>query len=137
MRHWRFLRSRAFWLRAILAGLVVSNACVFVESIQVHVRTRQVVDSVTVVDSTLARMLPHLPPRGAIGYLKPEYEPSNAADLRDFVRAQYALAPRILVPGSAPDFVVAVARSEMPPVPDGFVVDTAFSGRVALYRRAR
>ena len=137
MQHWRFLRSRTFWVRAILAGLVASNAYVLVESIQVHLRTRQVVDPVTVVDSTLARMLDHLPPRGVIGYLKSEYDSSNAADLREFVRVQYALAPRILVPGTEPDFVVAVARAEMPPVPDGFVVETAFSGRVALYRRAR
>jgi hypothetical protein len=82
-------------------------------------------------------MLPHLPPRGVIGYLKPDYQWSNAADLGEFYRAQYALAPRLVVLGTKPDLVVAVARADMPPVPDGFVIETVFSGRVALYRRVR
>src|SRR5690606_19997561 len=107
-------------------GLVVSNAHMLVEGIQVHLRTRQVADPVTVVDSTFARMLPHLPPRGVIGYLKPDYEWSNAGDLAELYRAQYALAPRILILGTEPDFVVAVARADMPPVPEGFVIETAF-----------
>ena len=137
MQRWNFAGRRGWWLRIVLAAFVAANGLSLARRVRGYLHARHVVDSVTSTDTAFARMLAHLPARGRIGYLKPDYERSNAADLGEFFRTQYALAPRILITGTEPDFVVAVARADMPPVPDGFVVETAFSGRVALYRRVR
>lgn len=138
----RLLRSSAFWLRLVLGGFVVLNVLLLARWIQLEgraLRSSRGPDSVSGVDQAFIRVLPLLPQHGTVGYLKPDYERANAAHLAAFFRTQYALAPRVLVIGTQPDVVIAVAhdRGELPDVPDGFAMETAFDGKLALYRRVR
>jgi hypothetical protein len=55
-------------------------------------------------------LIPSLPLSGTVGYLQPQDWPSNDAILR-FYLAEYALAPRVIVPGTAPDFVIVVPEA--------------------------
>jgi hypothetical protein len=55
-------------------------------------------------------LTPSLPRRGTVGYLQPEDWPGNDAVLR-FYLAEYALTPRIIVPGTGPEFVIVVPEA--------------------------
>jgi hypothetical protein len=134
------LRHSTVWRQSLLWAFVAINAVMLVRRSALEwpgaggPATR---DAVTASDDAFRRMLPHLPPHGRIGYLKTDFSRANAADLEAFFHAQYSLAPRVLVYGTAPDIVVAVAhgRSELPDVPAGFEQVQRFSNRLALYRR--
>lgn len=134
--------SRAVWLRVLLGACIAFNAGVLAKRIGDDVRTLRAPryqDPVTRVDRAVIRMLPLLPARGTVGYLKTDYDRSNSADLATFFQIQYAVAPRVLVAGTTPDVVIAVGtdRQDLPPVPDGFMMTTALSEKLALYQRVR
>lgn len=136
------LRSRSFWLRVVLACFVLLNGVVFAFRARIEVRILSAPnyrDPVSTLDEAFVRALPHLPPHGQVGYLKPDFSRANAGDLAGFYQAQYAVAPRIVVEGALPDVVIAVAREGdgLPEVPHGFEHYQTLSGRLALYRRTR
>lgn len=135
-------RSRTFWLHAVLTCFVLLNVVVFAFRSRIEVRILRAPayrEPVTAIDQAFVRALPYLPPHGQVGYLKPDFSRANAGDLAGFYQAQYAVAPRIVVEGTQPDVVIAVARDGdgLPDVPDGFERYQTFSGRLALYRRIR
>jgi hypothetical protein len=137
-----FFRSRSFWLRAVLASFVLLSSLVFAVRGRNEVRilrTPNYKEPVTAVDQAFVRALPHLPPHGHVGYLKPGFSWANAGDLAAFYQAQYAIAPRVVVAGTQPDVVIAVARDAdgLPEVPEGFEAYQTLDGRLALYRRIR
>jgi len=137
-----FLLSRPFWLRAILGGFVAVNCIMFARRVMhdgATVLRPGYQDAVTASDEDFRRVLPHLPTHGRIGYLKPGFERANSDDLAQFFQAQYSLAPLVLVTGTQPEFVVAVAREDkgLPEIPDGFERVQVFSAELALYRRVR
>lgn len=139
-RRTSLFRSRTFWLRAVLTCFVLLNVVVFAVRGRIEVRILRApsyTEPVTAIDEAFVRALPHLPPHGPVGYLKPDFSRANASDLAGFYQAQYAVAPRIVVEGAQPDVVIAVARDGdgFPEVPDGFERYQTFSGRLALYRR--
>lgn len=136
----RLLRGRAVWRHSLLWAFVAINALMLARRSALEwpgANRSATRDAVTASDDAFRRMLPHLPPHGQIGYLKMDFSRANAADLAAFFHAQYSLAPRVLVAGTDPDVVVAVAhgRSELPDVPAGFEQVQRFSNRLALYRR--
>ena len=134
------LRPRLLGLHLLLAAFVAMNAAVVARGIALALPAAMrsaTSDAVTASDEAFRRMLPHLPPSGPVGWVNPAGSRANAADLAAFFHAQYSLAPRVLVEGTQPDVVVAVAsdRGGLPDVPEGFERVQVFSGRLALYRR--
>jgi hypothetical protein len=100
-------------------------------------RSRASPDPVSVSDFTLARALPHLPASGTVGYLLEDFQAGNTNDLAGLFRTQFTLAPRIVVLGLGPEFVIASARTDgiLPDVPQGYEQAYRFSAGLALYRR--
>jgi len=98
-------------------------------------------DPVTIDDLWFGTLKPFLPARGRIGYLQPADWPDGAA-VRSFYRAQYSLAPRIVVPGTAPDFLIVVpdarVRTETASADlrlAGFTLVRRFENGLLLFRR--
>jgi hypothetical protein len=89
-------------------------------------------------------LVPSLPQSGLVGYL-PEANQTNEAFLR-FCIAQSVLTPRIVVEGTAPDYVIAGPESLTPdddqrgaPSSDsrlrGFVLFASFPNGMRVFRR--
>lgn len=136
------LRSRTFWLHVVLWGFVSLNGLVFAARSRNEIRVLRVPtyeDALTSADRALGPLGPHLPAHGWVGYLTPGFDWGSAEHLAGLYRAQYALAPRVVVVGTQPDFVVAVAGGgqDLPEIPDGFVLHQSASATVAVYRRVR
>lgn len=134
--------SRSFWSHAALWGFVALNCLIFAVRSRNEIRVLRVPnyqDALTSADRALGPLGPHLPPHGWVGYLTPDFDWGNSEHLAGLYRAQYALAPRIVVVGTQPDFVVAVAREGrgLPGIPDGFALHRSASSTVAVYRRVR
>lgn len=103
-------------------------------------------DEISVYERRFEALKSMLPSRGVIGYLG--YRPTpgstpeeaNAAALQHFRRyllAQYALAPLLLVEGTAPDLVIGNFDGSAPvQPPPGFRLLRDFGSGVVLYRRA-
>ncbi len=129
---WRHLA-----VRLGLTAFVALGALLLIRriSFQLHLDPRA--DGASTADRIFAAVAPLLPATGRVGYLKTGFLRSNAADLAAFFQAQYALAPRILVEGTAPDVVIAVARDggQPPPVPVGFASERTVAGGIAVFRR--
>jgi hypothetical protein len=130
---------RRFAARLGFTAFVALNAVFLIRRISLQLRQPPRLDGASAADRMLSAVLPFLPVGGQVGYLKADFLRSNAADLAAFFQAQYAVAPRILVAGTAPDFVIAVARDgrSLPAVPVGFITEHAFGGGVALFRRIK
>jgi hypothetical protein len=136
----RHLRSRTFWLRVVLGVFVLINCRYFARHIRSeNAARRSGPDAVTAADQAFRRALPFLPERGWVGYVKTDFTKANGADMAAFFQAQYAVAPRVLVEGTTPDLVIAAARGhgELPAIPEGFVLEQTFTGRLALLRRVK
>jgi hypothetical protein len=134
------LTDRSRWLCALLCVFIGINALVLARRIVAEWpddSPSAMPDAIAAFDDAVRLMLPYLPAYGQVGYIKEGFSRANLADLEAFGRAQYSLAPRVLVVGAAPDVVVAVAHgdSQLPEVPVGFEEMRTFSGRLALYRR--
>jgi len=100
-------------------------------------------DPIDPLDRQYQSLIPWLPAHGTIGYLPPlTGEPYGG-----FLVAEYALAPRIVVPGTGAEFVIVPAAT----VPDahpassasedprlhGFGLYRTFDTGARIYRRAR
>jgi hypothetical protein len=136
------VRSRTLWLRVVLGVFVLLNCRVFAIMIRTELsglRSPTYQDAQTATELAFAPVLPYLPMGGPVGYLKPGFDRANAADLEELYRAQYALAPRILVTGTPSEFVIAIAREGvgLPEVPEGFARQRVFGPTLALYRRVK
>ena len=90
-------------------------------------------------DRYYAQLKPYLPSRGRIGIVQAA-APHTTGQEREYYFLQYALAPRLLVPGSDAEFVIACG----PPSAAAtlldlskFVVVRQFYDDFALYRRVR
>jgi hypothetical protein len=92
-----------------------------------------------------ALLVGSLPAGGTVGYLPTDHWPA-ADDVRRFYLAEYALTPRIVVIGTAPEFVIVVPEASVEdgesvgtaardPRLAGFVLYQRFSNGVRIFRR--
>lgn len=90
-------------------------------------------------DRYYRQLLPYLPERGAVGLVQVA-APGDIAREREYYFLQYALAPRLVMPGADQEFVIAYG----PPAPAAallpasrFALVRQFYDDFALYRRTR
>lgn len=90
-------------------------------------------------DRAYAGMIPYLPPRGRVGLVQ-VLPQGTLPQQRQYFFLQYALAPRLLMPGSGEEFVIAYG----PAAAHTTLLDTArfslvkpFDDEFAIYRRTR
>ena len=111
----RFRRFRQ--VRLLLAALIVmatgidANLLPMLEGWR-HVDRASSISDVEERDRLYRDLAPWLPPTGQIGYIPPPDWPSAGA-IRDFFLASYALAPRRVVVGTAPEFVIVTAAARV------------------------
>ena len=75
-----------------------------------------------------------LPARGVVGYLQPDDWPAAGAQRR-FYLAEYSLTPRIVVMGTAPDFLIVVPEASIEGNDSGTVSRDPRLADFALLRR--
>jgi hypothetical protein len=63
-------------------------------------------DEPSKAERLVAHLQPWLPDRGTIGYLRQDFSWAEADRMARFFMLQYALVPRVLVYGSAPDLLI-------------------------------
>jgi hypothetical protein len=88
-------------------------------------------------DRYYAGMIPYLPPRGQVGLVQTEAQ-GTIAQQRQYFFLQYALAPRLIMPGAGEEFVIAYGpRAAQPALLDvsQFSLIKSFDDDFALYRR--
>jgi hypothetical protein len=90
-------------------------------------------------DRFYAGLIPYLPSRGPVGLVQVA-QPGTPLHGRQYFFLQYALAPRLVMPGADEEFVVAYG----PPAAQASLLDAskftlvkAFEDEFALYRRTR
>jgi hypothetical protein len=102
-------------------------------------------DIVTREDQHYAPLAASLPAGGTVGYLPPEGWPA-IDEVRRFYLAQYALTPRIVVIGTAPEFVIVVPDASVEageslgaaagdPRLAGFVLHQRLDNGLRIFRR--
>jgi hypothetical protein len=98
-------------------------------------------DPLSGYDRWFGAMITHLPATGRVGYLPPADWPAIEG-VRDFYLAQYALAPRILVTGTDPSFVIVTPGTGVradtaatDPRLAGFTLVGRFEEGLLLFRR--
>jgi hypothetical protein len=109
-------------------------------------RARPAIDDISQYERRFEGLRSALPRRGTIGYVgSPEPTPwtpgvENPTALQHFRRyllAQYTLAPLLLVKRTDPDLVIGnFEPGQVPPPPEGFVLDKDFGNGIVLFRRA-
>lgn len=90
-------------------------------------------------DRSYAEIAVHLPPRARVGLVQMAPAGTPARE-RQYYFLQYALAPRLVMPGAGEEFVIAYGpRAAAPSLLDqnAFVQVRAFEDEFALYRRSR
>ncbi len=90
-------------------------------------------------DHHYAQLVPYLPETGRIGLVQAA-PMGTPAEQREYFFIQYALAPRLVVPGAAEEFVIASApRAALPGLLDlsRFTLVRAVDDEFGLYRRVR
>jgi hypothetical protein len=104
-----------------------------------RMRERHRVAPDTAWDRVYAGMLPYLPPRGRVGLVQ-VLPQGTLPQQRQYFFLQYALAPRLLIPGADEEFVIAYG----PAAAHSSLLDTAkfslvkpFDDEFAVYRRTR
>jgi hypothetical protein len=92
-----------------------------------------------VADRVYAGMIPYLPARGRVGLVQ-GLPQGTLPQQRQYYYLQYALAPRLLMPGADEEFVIAYG----PAAAHAALLDTArfslvkpFDDEFAIYRRTR
>jgi hypothetical protein len=90
-------------------------------------------------DGVYAGMIPYLPPRGRVGLVQ-VLPQGTLPQQRQYFFLQYALAPRLLIPGADEEFVIAYG----PAAAHSSLLDTTkfslvkpFDDEFAVYRRTR
>lgn len=92
-------------------------------------------DARTQVEADLQTLSAELPLHGTVGYLQ-----HGGAGAAAFHAAQYALVPRVLVPGTGPEYLVVAPESGAPERDPGLAgYDPVHPGAAGhrLFRRAR
>ena len=104
-----------------------------------RLRQRQRVAPDTGWDRFYAQLVPYLPARGRVGLVQVA-QPGTPLHGRQYFFLQYALTPRLVVPGAGEEFVVAYG----PPAAQASLLDVTkftlvkpFEDEFALYRRTR
>jgi hypothetical protein len=90
-------------------------------------------------DHHYAELVPYLPETGRIGLVQAA-PMGTRAEQREYYFLQYALAPRLIVPGAAAEYVIACApRAALPGLLDlsRFALVRAVDDEFGLYRRIR
>jgi hypothetical protein len=104
-----------------------------------RLRTRARVAPDTGWDREYRALIPYLPPVDPIGLVQ-ALPGDTAIRERHYYFLQYAMAPRLVMPGVAPEFVVvqgAAADAERAIDPATFTLIDRFGDDFALYRRTR
>ena len=90
-------------------------------------------------DRFYAEMIPYLPARGRVGLVQAA-TPGTPVQQRQYYFLQYALAPRLVMPGADEEFVIVygppAARASLLD-PTKFALVKPFEDDFALYRRTR
>ena len=71
-------------------------------------------ETIQALEAELRELASVLPRRGRVGYLEHPTRRADADVVRTFHVAQYALAPRVLVPNIEPSFVIVIRDHAMP-----------------------
>jgi len=94
-------------------------------------------------DRSFRAIAPFVPRQGVIGYLDPA-DWSGPDTVRAFYLAEYALAPRIVVFGTAPEFLIVVPETgvraetaDLDPRLTGFALVRQFEDGLLLFRRTK
>jgi hypothetical protein len=95
------------------AGIVANSSAYFADRRAATARGVQP-DAVTEDGRRYDALARWLPARGTIGYLQPADWPSADAQRR-FYLAEYALAPRVIVMSTAPEFVIVTPEASAGP----------------------
>jgi hypothetical protein len=104
-----------------------------------RLRERHREPSDIVWDRYYRQLLPYLPERGAVGLVQVAAHGAPARE-REYYFLQYALAPRLVVPGADQEFVIAYgpAGPAAALLPESkFILVRSFHDDFALYRRTR
>jgi hypothetical protein len=95
-------------------------------------------DSMQRLEAEFRELAPRLPPTGEIGYLDRYENAGDDAAVRSWYAAQYALAPRVVVSETGPEFLIVADGTERPGGDDRlagyFLVTTTAAGH-RLFRR--
>lgn len=90
------------------------------------------------LEAEFLELAPRLPPAGEIGYLDRYENAGDEAVVRERYAAQYALAPRVMVARTGPEFLIVAHDTERPGGDDRlagyFLVSTTPAGH-RLFRR--
>jgi hypothetical protein len=138
-------------VRLLLAAIIVMAAGIDANLLPTlgswrHLDRAPSISGVEERDRLYRELAPWLPPTGQIGYIPPPDWPSPDA-VRDFYLASYALAPRRVVVGTAPEFVIVPAAASVAPGTDpsaptsnnprlaGFGLVRTGTGGTRLFRR--
>jgi hypothetical protein len=84
------------------------------------------------MDRLVAQFDDALPPYGYIGYIDPHHSWLNANATRQFYLTQYALAPRVLVYNTLPNYVIYFSHKEEPITPEAVPPDLRILQKVRL-----
>jgi hypothetical protein len=111
----RFRRFRH--ARLVLAAVIVMAAGIDANLLPAfngwrHLDRAPSISGVEERDRLYRELAAWLPPTGSIGYIPPPDWPSAGA-VRDFFLASYALAPRHVIVGTAPEFVIVTAAASV------------------------
>lgn len=113
-----------------------------------HVDRASRVSEVEERDRLYRQLVPWLPPAGQVGYIPAPDWPSAAA-VRDFYLASYALAPRRVLLGTDPEFVIVMPTARIDADTDlsapesndprlaGFLLVKGVAPGARVFRRAR
>lgn len=143
---------RAFSRARVLVGTAVLLSAGIVANRSGYVADRRAAaaggvqpDAITQYEDGLESLALWLPSRGTIGYLQPVDWPAADAQRR-FYLAEYALAPRVIVMSTGPEFVIATpeaftgpddsAASSDPRLPDHVLYQRSSNG-LRVFRRIR
>jgi hypothetical protein len=144
---------RSWQVRALLAAIIVVAAGIDANLVPTLNNWRRVdrasrISAVEERDRLYQQLLPWLPPAGQVGYIPAPDWPSAAA-VQDFYLASYALAPRRVIVGTDPEFVIVTPAASIEADTDlsapeskdprlaGFLLVKAVAPGARLFRRVR
>ena len=92
------------------------------------------------LDAEFRELAPRLPPAGEVGYLDRYENAGDDAVVRARYAAQYALAPRVVLARTGPEFLIVADDTERPGGDarlDGYFLVTTTSAGHRLFRRLK
>lgn len=134
------IAARALLLMLPLVAVGLEEARMITATKYLYVMwSRGFVDAPEQLEQRLRPLRTVLPKYGYVGYVNPDHSWVNAQATRTFYLAQYALAPRILVYGSEPEYAIYASHLEKPldadAVPPGMEVMKQFGPDLAVLVR--